>query len=315
MKFNSLKFELIRYGKNNQLKESTTYVTPEWELIDEKDDVRDLGVTLSNCCNFKQHIANIVESAKRMSSWVLRTFATREKIPMMTLFKTLVRPLLEYSSPLWSPTAKGDIQKLEEVQKSFIKKIRGTSRNYQEALKQLNLYSLEQRRTRYMSIQVWKILENITPNTGETEATRLQPQTTFSHRRGRTCPTFNLNNTPSHLLQARKQTLRCQGAKIFNSLPKQIRNITHTTVDVFKSNLDKYLRSSMESPYTRFAHASWQETNHPHPIPSIPHHHNQVGILTEEHDTAVPLIFPVSEAIAQRPARGRTVVGQFTLTS
>ena len=41
---------------------------------------------------------------------------------MMTLFKTLVRPLLEYSSPLWSPTAKGDIQKLEEVQKSFIKK-------------------------------------------------------------------------------------------------------------------------------------------------------------------------------------------------
>ena len=81
MKFNSLKFELIRYGKNNQLKESTTYVTPEWELIDEKDDVRDLGVTLSNCCNFKQHIANIVESAKRMSSWVLRTYATREKTP------------------------------------------------------------------------------------------------------------------------------------------------------------------------------------------------------------------------------------------
>ena len=81
MKFNSLKFELIRYGKDNLLKESTSYISPEWELIESKDAVKDLGITLQNNLAFKQHIINITEASKRMSAWVFRTFSTRERAP------------------------------------------------------------------------------------------------------------------------------------------------------------------------------------------------------------------------------------------
>jgi len=111
MKFN--KFELLCFGKNRDLKKATLYVSPESELIEEKQTVRDLGVKLSADTTFKDHVSNIIASAKRMPSWLLRTFATRERIPMLTLYKSLVRPLLQYSSPLWSPIAKGDIQRLE----------------------------------------------------------------------------------------------------------------------------------------------------------------------------------------------------------
>jgi len=252
MNFNSLKFELLRYGRNQELKEKTCYVTPEWELIEEEHNVKDLGITLSGDCSFKKHINNIIESAKRMSSWILRTFDTRDKTPMLTLYKSLVRPLLEYSSPLWSPISKGDIQKLEEVQQSFIRKIRGVSRDYHTALKQLNLYSLERRRQRYIAIQIWKILEGLSPNLNESGG-GIQLQHGISHRRGRECQIFNLARTPSHLQQTRKQTFKCVGAKLFNDLPIDIRNTTQTSVDNFKSKLDKYYRRSSDTPHLRLA--------------------------------------------------------------
>jgi hypothetical protein len=225
MEFNSIKFELLRYGLDNALKELTKYVTPEWELIESKKTVKDLGITLENDCSFTQHIANITEAAKRMSAWVFRTFSTREKLPLMTLYKSLVRPLVEYSSALWSPTSKADINRLEEVQKCFIRKINGVSSDYKTALKQLGLYSLERRRERYIIMHIWKSLENLTPNTSSTEDRIIKTQTNMTHRRGRTCQSYNSTKTPTNLRQARQQTLKCFRVNIFNKLPKHIRNI------------------------------------------------------------------------------------------
>jgi hypothetical protein len=45
---------------------------------------------------------------------------------------------LEYSSPLWSPIAKGDIQRLEDIQHSFIRKIKGVDRNYTTAFSSIS---------------------------------------------------------------------------------------------------------------------------------------------------------------------------------
>ena len=312
MEFNSLKFELLRYGKNEELKNSTTYVTPLWELIESKEAVKDLGITMANNCSFQQHITNITESAKRMSAWVLRTFTTREKTPMMTLYKSLVRPLVEYSSALWTPISKADIKRLEDIQKSFIRKIRGVSRDYETALKELNLYSLELRRERYVIIHLWKMLENLVPNKSPTEECIIETQTEFSHRRGRTCKMHNLTNTPSHLMKARKQTLKHFGTKLFNNLPKSIRNVTNTTVDAFKSKLDKYLKSREDSASLSQAQLSWLETsrhvNEDNPFsPSLIHS----GI--EQH-TPVFSINPVSGQ-SLTPASGQTVGGLLTQTT
>ena len=44
MRFNSNKFEMLRYGRQEDLKESTNYLTPDFEdLIEVKESLRDLG--------------------------------------------------------------------------------------------------------------------------------------------------------------------------------------------------------------------------------------------------------------------------------
>ena len=181
MQFNDLKFELLRYGKDAELKLSTAYISPSFNLIEEKPNVKDLGVTLSSDATFKTHINNIVESAKNMASWILRTFQARDPTTILTLYKSLVRPILEYSSVLWTPIQKGEIQRLEEIQQSILRKIKGISSNYNQALKQLKLYSLERRRERYIVIQIWKMIEGIVPSLNPS----LIQQSSIQQRRGR----------------------------------------------------------------------------------------------------------------------------------
>ena len=284
MMFNDVKFELLRYGNNIELKESTSYVSPSFQLIEEKETVRDLGVTLSADATFKTHISNIVEAAKKVSSWILRTFKTREKTTMLTLYKSLVRPILEYSSVLWSPITKGEIQRIEAIQKSFLRKMHGVSRDYNQALSELNLYSLETRRTRYIAIQVWKMVEQKSPS--------MKPpfllQTTTQDRRGRTLQTPNLAAIPSHLHKIKSQSVRCSGAKIFNSLPKHVRNTTNTTVEDFKHKIDLILTKTSDSPFwcsggdngsnntNHSANAPSQQTNVEQDIAGFSNHNPQV---------------------------------------
>jgi len=248
MEFNTVKFELLRYGKHNELKERTSYVTPEWNTIEEKEHVKDLGITMSSDATFKTHINNIIESAKRTSAWIMRTFKARDKLTMMTLYKSLVRPILEYASVLWSPTAKGDIQRIEEIQRSYIRKIRGVSRNYHEALKELKLYSLQRRRERYTLLQIWKMLEGHTANLNNTPNSSLQIARRIEDRGGRTLKTLNLTTTPGYLQKVKQQTVKVHGAKLFNSLPMSLRNTTNSTVEQFKHKLDKFLTTIEDLP-------------------------------------------------------------------
>jgi len=139
MAFNNCKFELLRYGPNQGLKDSTSYLRIDGEKIEEKTYVSDLGVTMSNTATFTEHINKVAESARDMCSWILRTFKSRSKELMLTTWKSLVLPILDYCSQFWCPTAKREIQKLEKIQQNFLRKIKlnKPSLNYWERLKHL----------------------------------------------------------------------------------------------------------------------------------------------------------------------------------
>ncbi|MPC43266.1 hypothetical protein E2C01_036910 [Portunus trituberculatus] len=87
--------------------------------------VKCLGVKTSDDATFQHHISETVNKAKRMVGWVLHTFKSREKDVMLGLWKALIQPMLDYCSQLCSPHIKGDIQKLESVQRAYTRKIRG----------------------------------------------------------------------------------------------------------------------------------------------------------------------------------------------
>ena len=60
MKFNANMFELL-YGKEQKIKSTTTYKSFDDDSnIDDKEQVRDLGIMMNNTATFTLHIRNVV---------------------------------------------------------------------------------------------------------------------------------------------------------------------------------------------------------------------------------------------------------------
>ena len=164
MKFNSNKFEQLNYG---EVKDITTkaYKNSANEDIISGKTVKDLGILTNSDLNFKEHIDNIVTSSRIKTGIILRTFITRDAELMIKLFNTYIRSRLEYCCSVWSPNAKGDINKIERIQKNFSSKIDGMEGlDYHQRLKELRMYSLERRRERYLIIYAWQMLEGLKEN-------------------------------------------------------------------------------------------------------------------------------------------------------
>ena len=243
MKLNDGKFEILRYGPDGVLKLCTSYLTPSGSIITEKQNLRDLGVTMSNDCRFDDHIAKIIESCKSMIAWILRSFNTRKKDHMLLLWKTYVLPTLEYCSVLWCPLKTGLIQKIDALQWSFLRKMHMERRqNYWQILRTLNLYSTQRRRERYRIIYVWKIIEQIVPNVnGSVQC--------YQHiRHGRKCKVNMVRGQSSLIRNLKEASFTIHGPQLFNVLPKWIRNITGVSVDKFKDKLDEFLQTIPDEP-------------------------------------------------------------------
>ena len=175
----------------------------------------------------------------------MRTFKSRSIETVMTLYKSLVLPHLDYCSVLISPYKITEIMILESVQRSMTAKITVLKDyNYHQRLKILKLYSLQRRRERYSIIYTWKIIEGLCPNLPQ------NPIITFQHsRRGRLCKIPPLIRRSSRKIQTIKEsTLAIRGPRLFNTIPKLVREITDVRVETFKAALDKHLSSIADEP-------------------------------------------------------------------
>ena len=68
---------------------------------------------------FDFHISNLAKRTKHLTGWMLKTFSSRDKLAMLTLFKALVMSRLDYGCQLWSPYLIKHINMVEKVQRSF----------------------------------------------------------------------------------------------------------------------------------------------------------------------------------------------------
>ena len=245
MKFNSDKFECLRYWADPEKAPPFQYLAPDSNPIEVKSDLRDLGVRISSNLSFSLHIENTVLAASKLVGWGLRTFVGRGRTVMLTLLKSLVQPKLDYCSQLWSPSDQSSINKLELVQKHLVDRIRWSKLvglNYWEKLSELHLYSQERRRERYQVIFLWKISQ------GMVSGYNIE-FTSGMGRRGRTIiPKTVVRAAPSVVRNARERSLGVRGAHIFNLLPENLRSTNTNHVDLFKNHLDVFLSSIPDQP-------------------------------------------------------------------
>ena len=186
-----------------------------------------------------------ISKVNSISAWITRVFTSRDPSVMLTLWKSLVLPHLDYCSQLWAPAKRGDIQKLEMLQKSFLRKINGVKHlNYWEQLKHLKLYSLERRRERYRILYTWYIIEGIVPNFNNNNGGGITYY--INQRLGRKCHLKAVNSGPNKRIW--RGSLSEEGPKLFNVLPKNLRNMTKCTKDYFKKNLDQFLSHIPDEP-------------------------------------------------------------------
>ena len=117
MRFNGTKFQLLRYGPNEEIKNDTLYFTDKTEnVIERLSTVRDLGVILSDDAKFNDHIEKVTKKVRQKVGWILRSFYTRQLDHMKQLWKSLVQCHIDYCSQLYMP---GQSQGMQAIEKLF----------------------------------------------------------------------------------------------------------------------------------------------------------------------------------------------------
>ena len=153
MQFNVKKCKVMHLGKQKQ---NHQYHINGNQLESVKTE-KDLGVTLSADLKVAQQCSNACSKANRMAGLIKRTIENKDKMIMLRLYKTLVRPHVEYSISAWSPHYIKDKNQIEKVQRRFTKMIpelHGLTCTYGNRLKALKLWTLEERRNRADLIEV-----------------------------------------------------------------------------------------------------------------------------------------------------------------
>ena len=239
MKLNGGKFLVLRYGKNQSIKENTMYFTSEMQhVIEQVNTCRDLGITMSDDATFSDQVEKVSRKAKQKCGWILRTFYCRKTNFLRSMFNTYVQPHMDYCSQLWAPSEGPQLDKIENVLRSFSAKIPQIKHmNYWERLQQLRMNSQQRRYERYKILYTWKALEGKVPECGIEEDT--------DPRHGRRCKIRPLKPKIRNL---REQSFQISGPKLFNKMPKEIRNMSKCSQDDFKEALDSFLTRIPDEP-------------------------------------------------------------------
>ena len=106
------------------------------------------------------HIANITAKANSILGLIKRTCRdVNDVTTLKTLYCSLVRPRVEYSSQVWNPFTKSNISRIESIQRRATKFILKSDDEYLVRLRKLRL-SLEDRRLMADVIFFYKVVNN-----------------------------------------------------------------------------------------------------------------------------------------------------------
>ena len=145
-------------GKNND--KNVYYTDPSMnDKLETATQEKDVGVIFTNNLKFDEHINNAVKKANQMVGLIRRSFEYIDKDMFLKLYKSIVRPQLEYANVVWHPLFQRQKILLEKVQRRATKMVPGLSQlSYEDRLISLSLPTIKYRQTRGDLIQSFKII-------------------------------------------------------------------------------------------------------------------------------------------------------------
>ena len=112
MKFNVDKCAVMHIGHNN-INGIYTMTNQQLPVTEQQ---RDLGIIITKDLKRQQQTEKSCKTANRVLGFIARNFKYKNREMMLPLYKSLVRPHLQYAIEFWSPHLQRDIIKIEKIQ-------------------------------------------------------------------------------------------------------------------------------------------------------------------------------------------------------
>ena len=225
LKFNPKKCKVLHLNYNN----NPNYAYElDGTVLESIETEKDLGVTVSNELGWNKNIQSCIKDANRMIGWITRNILNRDLNILTRIYKTIIRPKLEYCVQLWNPAAChgnwSTILELESIQRRFTRLANDIGLlPYSERLVKMNLTTLGERRIRGDLIETFKIVNGIVDYGKDI---------------------FRLSRSSKNII--RKSNMFINGSNLnicklrSSFLPERIRN--------YWNNLPQYVKSSVDVP-------------------------------------------------------------------
>ena len=241
MKFHPQKCKVMHLGKNNPNHEYSMY--NEDGSIHKLEPVnveKDLGIHIDDKLKFTNHCQNKINSANRTLRYIRHTFKYLDENMFLLLYKSLVRPHLEYGSCIWSPSLKYNVDAIERVQRRATKMVPSLrDLPYTERLEKLNLETLEYRRRRADLLETYRIIHGVHSIDQDCCCSSCPDKSMFTPSLSRS------TRGHSHKLQiqeatgVRKQFFSSRVAESWNKLSEKA--VSSPSINAFKNHLSKEL--------------------------------------------------------------------------
>ena len=152
MKINKSKTKCISFTRKTQY--IVTRYHLEGTMIEKTENIRDLGVYYDSKVIFDIHINNMIDSARRIFGYIISNWKKWNKPDVIIyLYKSLIRPKLEYASIIWSSASTCYLKLIEGVQRKLVSfiyhhfKMYNLFYDYEYLCEKLKLELLDKRRS------------------------------------------------------------------------------------------------------------------------------------------------------------------------
>ena len=240
MHFNIEKCKVMHLGNKNNCNEYHM----GGKLLEEVEEEKDLGVIMSNKFKVDKQCVKVAKKANQVLGMIYRTFTCKNKQIILKLYKSLVRPHLDFCCQVWRPYLLKDVALIERVQRRATRMVQGFKElEYEVRLKNLGLTTLETRRIRADMIEVYKIINKLEG----------LDEKMFFERRGRasdpvtsTASSVNLRRNSCSIFKKRfrldtgKFSFGNRVINEWNKLPDSV--VLEKNFNAFKGKLDIYLK-------------------------------------------------------------------------
>ena len=200
------------------------------ESIEEVDSHMYLGLRISNNLRWKAHINDVTTKARTKLNLMTPLKLKVDRKSLEIMYKSFVRPSMEYAIVVWGGTCDNDIVKLESIHIDAMRLIAGaTARsNIVNVQNEVGFSTIQQHINDTSLIMLFKIINGFTPDYLSSILDELNINRTYNLR--------NSNiRVPKCRLETFKKSFFPRTISLWNRLPEEIKSVD--SVVAFKAHL------------------------------------------------------------------------------